>query len=74
MLVVSVEDNGIGIPEEDIEHLFDRFFRAKNASNIQGTGLGLHIVGKYLELMDGNISLTSTLNEGSAFTINIPKN
>jgi PAS domain S-box-containing protein len=73
-LKITVKDSGIGISEADQEHLFERFFRAKNAINIQGTGLGLHIVGKYLELMDGNISLTSTLNEGSAFTINIPKN
>lgn len=42
-LVVSVEDNGIGISEEDKQHLFERFFRARIASNIQGTGLGLHI-------------------------------
>ncbi|HLY71740.1 MAG TPA: PAS domain-containing sensor histidine kinase [Puia sp.] len=73
-LRITVKDNGIGISEADQEHLFKRFFRAKNAINIQGTGLGLHIVIKYLELMNGNISLTSALNEGSAFTISIPKN
>lgn len=73
-LVVSVEDNGIGISEEDKQHLFERFFRARNASNIQGTGLGLHIVGKYLELMNGKIEMKSKLNEGSAFTIYIPQN
>jgi signal transduction histidine kinase len=72
-LVISVRDRGIGISEEDKEHLFERFFRAKNAINIQGTGLGLHIVAKYLELMQGSIELESTLNEGSELTIHIPK-
>ena len=70
---MSVKDPGIGISAEDKEHLFERFFRAKNAINIQGTGLGLHIIAKYLELMRGSIELESTLNEGSTFTIHIPK-
>ncbi len=69
---LSVEDSGIGISEEDQQHLFERFFRAKNAFNIQGTGLGLHIVGKYLDLMNGNIELKSELDSGSVFTIYIP--
>jgi signal transduction histidine kinase len=73
-LVISVTDYGIGISEEDQQHLFERFFRAKNASNIQGTGLGLHIVAKYLELMNGKIEMESKLNEGSTFTIYIPQN
>jgi len=73
-LTCSVKDNGIGISAEDQEHLFERFFRAKNAVNIQGTGLGLHIVAKYLELMNGKIGLESALNEGTTFTIFIPSN
>lgn len=74
MLVLHVKDNGIGISEEDQPHLFQRFFRARNALNIQGTGLGLHIVGKYLELMNGTISLKSRLNEGTVITLSIPQN
>jgi PAS domain S-box-containing protein len=70
---LSIKDNGIGISEEDKQHLFERFFRAKNAFNIQGTGLGLHIVGKYLELMNGTIEIESGLNKGSVFTIHIPQ-
>ena len=70
---MTVEDSGIGISEDDRQHLFERFFRAKNATNIQGTGLGLHIVGKYLELMNGSIEMKSVLNEGSVFTIHIPQ-
>lgn len=73
-LVISVADNGIGISKEDQQHLFERFFRAKNAGNIQGTGLGLYIVGKYLELMNGRIEMVSKINEGSTFTIYIPQN
>jgi PAS domain S-box-containing protein len=70
---LTVRDNGIGISDEDKQHLFERFFRAKNATNIQGTGLGLHIITKYLELMNGSIELKSTINEGSEFTIHIPQ-
>ncbi len=71
-LTVTVKDEGIGISEEDQQHLFKRFFRAKNATNIQGTGLGLHIISKYLELLDGTIQLKSELNHGTTFTIIIP--
>jgi PAS domain S-box-containing protein len=71
--ILTIKDTGIGISEEDKQHLFERFFRAKNAFNIQGTGLGLHIVGKYLELMNGTIKIESGLNQGSAFTIHIPQ-
>lgn len=70
---LSVQDYGIGVPENDKQHLFERFFRAKNAFNIQGTGLGLHIVAKYIELMNGDITIESKLDEGTTFTIRIPK-
>ncbi|MBC7451978.1 MAG: PAS domain-containing sensor histidine kinase, partial [Cytophagales bacterium] len=54
--VLTVEDEGIGIPETDQPFLFSRFFRAKNAANIQGTGLGLNIVQRYVELLNGRIA------------------
>ena len=66
-----IKDHGIGIAKEDRQHLFERFFRAKNAFNIQGTGLGLHIVAKYLELMKGSIEIESELDKGSVFAIHI---
>jgi len=72
-LQISVQDKGIGISEEEQEHLFERFFRANNVAGIQGTGLGLHIVRRYLDLMDGRITLNSKLNEGTTFTIFIPQ-
>ncbi|HUM46691.1 MAG TPA: PAS domain S-box protein [Chitinophagales bacterium] len=65
----SVKDQGIGISKEDKEHLFDRFFRGRNAANIKGTGLGLHIVSKYLELLNGKIDCKSKLNQGTEFII-----
>lgn len=73
ILSIAVADKGIGISEEDQQHLFERFFRARNASNIQGTGLGLHIVAKYLELMHGTIHMHSIIDEGTTVTIHLPQ-
>ena len=69
---VQVVDQGIGIPAEDQPHLFQRFFRAGNAVTIQGTGLGLNIVRRYVDLMGGSITFESRLNEGTTFTIQLP--
>lgn len=69
LLTITVKDNGIGIPELDQVHLFERFFRGQNATNVQGTGLGLNIVTKYIELMEGTITFTSKENEGTEFVI-----
>jgi PAS domain S-box-containing protein len=66
---IRVRDHGIGISEDDRKHLFERFFRGKNATNIQGTGLGLHIVSKYAELMHGSIGVESELEQGTTFTV-----
>jgi PAS domain S-box-containing protein len=71
-LVLSVKDQGIGIPEADQQYLFTRFFRAKNAVNAQGTGLGLNIVKKYVDIMGGSISFESELNVGTIFTVKLP--
>ena len=68
-IVIAVKDNGLGISEEDQDHLFERFFRGANVTNIQGTGLGLHIVSRYIELMNGQISFTSQLEKGTEFMI-----
>jgi two-component system, LuxR family, sensor kinase FixL len=68
-LVISIKDEGIGIPEKDQEHLFTRFFRATNVTNIQGTGLGLNIVVKYLELLNGKIDFRSEEGKGSTFWV-----
>ena len=70
---ISVEDQGIGISQKDQKHLFQRFFRGKNASNIQGTGLGLNIIENYIELMNGTINFTSVENEGTTFNLSFPQ-
>ncbi|MEM6696942.1 MAG: PAS domain-containing sensor histidine kinase [Bacteroidota bacterium] len=71
-LQISIADAGIGIPKAEQQYLFTRFFRAKNASNIQGTGLGLTIVQKYLDLLGGTISFESEEGKGTTFFIEIP--
>ncbi len=70
---LRIKDSGIGISQEDQEHLFERFFRAANAINIQGTGLGLHIVSKYAELMNGKIACQSEADKGTEFIITFQK-
>ncbi len=64
-----VSDEGVGISKEDQEHLFERFFRGQNVTNIQGTGLGLNIVSKYTELMNGKIEFESELGKGTKISI-----
>ena len=71
-LTIQVADQGIGIPEPDKKELFSSFHRAGNAVNIEGTGLGLHIVKRYLELLHGSIDVRSELGAGSTFTIILP--
>lgn len=71
---ISVVDKGIGISEKDQEHLFSSFFRAANATNIQGTGLGLHIVKRYVDLLEGEVELQSELNKGTTVNFTIPVN
>ena len=70
---ITIKDHGIGISQEDQKHLFERFFRGHNASNIQGTGLGLNIVARYVELMNGSIEYTSEENKGTQFTLTFPQ-
>jgi signal transduction histidine kinase len=71
---ISIRDHGIGIPADDIEHLFTRFFRAKNADSGQypGTGLGLSIVHQVVTRHGGSISVDSELGKGTTFTVELP--
>ena len=73
LFTIQVKDRGIGIPEEEQERIFGRFFRASNAVNIKGSGLGLTIVKRYLELMDGTITFTSNPQGGTVFKVKIPQ-
>lgn len=70
-MTLVVKDEGMGIPIDDQQHLFERFFRAGNVINVQGTGLGLHIVGKYAELMNGHVSFKSEEGKGTTFTVQL---
>ncbi len=73
-LLISVQDHGIGIPEEALPHIFERFYRADNTSTRQigGTGLGLAITQALVELHGGTIWVKSTLNQGSTFCLTLP--
>ena len=74
LLELKVQDEGIGISAEDQKHLFERFFRASNTGGIKGTGLGLHIVKRYIDLLKGNIYIESESGSGSTFTVVLPLN
>ena len=71
-VTIRVKDHGIGIPEAEQKFLFDRFFRAKNAAHIQGTGLGLNILKQYTEILQGSISFESEEGKGTEFRIELP--
>ena len=69
---ICIIDQGIGISEKDQKHLFSSFFRGTNANNIQGTGLGLHIVKRYIDLLGGTVNLHSKQNIGTRIEIKFP--
>lgn len=70
--LIQVRDQGIGIPEEEQQHLFTDFYRASNASSIPGTGLGLTIVRRATESLGGGISFESMAGVGTTFTVILP--
>nr|WP_290223468.1 PAS domain S-box protein [Trichocoleus desertorum] len=71
-VVFQIQDQGIGIPEEDQQRLFDSFYRATNVGTIPGTGLGLAIVKKCVDAHQGQISVISQLNAGTTFAVTLP--
>ena len=68
-----VRDEGIGISAADQAHLFETFFRGENAKNIQGTGLGLHIVKRYADLINARLEIESELGVGTLVRLVLPK-
>ncbi|HAA27834.1 MAG TPA: hypothetical protein DCE56_09440 [Cyanobacteria bacterium UBA8553] len=70
--IFSIQDSGIGIPKEDLEQLFESFNRASNVGMIPGTGIGLTIVKKCVELHAGKITVESELGVGTTFTVTLP--
>jgi len=71
-LIGTIKDNGIGIPESEHSQLFDRFFRAKNVGVVEGSGLGLSIVKKCMDVLGGEISFESNYKKGTTFRVEIP--
>jgi two-component system sensor histidine kinase BaeS len=75
-VVVEIADTGIGIPTEDLPHIYDRYYRSQQARSLErgGTGLGLPIAKKIIDMHLGEISVTSALGQGTTFRIQIPLN
>jgi signal transduction histidine kinase len=69
---IKVKDSGIGMPESEQKHIFERFYRMSNAGEIQGTGLGLSIVNQYVHLLKGYITFKSEENVGTEFIVSLP--
>jgi signal transduction histidine kinase len=72
-VVVTVSDHGIGIPENDLAHLFERYHRGSNVSGIVGTGVGLYLVKTAVDLHHGKVEVQSTEGEGSRFAVHLPR-
>jgi len=68
-LILTIEDDGIGIPAQDLPYLFQPFYRGSNVVNIEGTGLGLHIVKNFVTANNGTITVESEENKGTIFTL-----
>jgi signal transduction histidine kinase len=72
MIRFKVTDQGMGIPQKDQKHIFERYFRAENALLNQGTGIGLNIAKVHLENLGGTISFSSKENIGTQFIVELP--
>lgn len=72
--LISVSDGGVGIPAEDVPHVFERFYRATNIShaNINGLGLGLYLVKEFVERLGGTVELDSVMGQGTTFRVLLP--
>ena len=73
-LVIRIKNYGISIPEKELDNIYKRFYRAKNAEGIEGTGIGLSIVKRNIELLKGVITVDSTIKNGTTFTVVLPMN
>ncbi|MCR4674592.1 MAG: HAMP domain-containing histidine kinase [Lachnospiraceae bacterium] len=72
MANIIISDNGCGMDEKNLKHIFDKFYQAESSRTVQGNGLGLALVKKVIEIIDGSITVNSKINEGSTFTIILP--
>jgi signal transduction histidine kinase len=72
-VVVEVRDTGIGIPAQDLPHVFERFYRCDHSRSEPGTGLGLSLAKAFARAHQGDITVTSTVGQGSTFTLTLPR-
>lgn len=72
-IVVTIADTGIGMSEEEVSHIFEKYYQVEKSKTMQGLGIGLTIVGRILNLVDGKIEVKSKLGEGSSFIVTLPK-
>jgi Signal transduction histidine kinase len=72
MISITVTDDGFGIHEKDLKHVFDKFYRGTNDNNLPGMGIGLSYVKMIIEAHHGKIKIDSELNKGTSITILIP--
>lgn len=73
-LTFIVTDHGIGIAREDLPSIFDPFYRTQNAIHLEGTGLGLNIVKRMIDVLNGTIHVESEIDKGTSFKVAIPLN
>ena len=71
-MILKIIDQGIGIPDNDQKHIFERYFRAANALLNQGTGIGLNIIKGHIDNLKGKVYFKSKENKGSTFTVELP--
>ena len=69
---IDIADQGVGVPSEDLEHIFERFYRSENVKGLAGTGIGLHMSHRIVTMHGGSLTVDSTENVGSTFTIRLP--
>ncbi|MEZ5936138.1 MAG: ATP-binding protein [Alphaproteobacteria bacterium] len=72
-VLISVRDEGVGIPEDELDRLFGRFFRASTSTGIPGSGIGLHLVKHLIDMHGGTIDVTSRPGQGSTFSVRLPR-
>ena len=70
--LISVKDDGIGIPKDELENIFQPFYRAKSATKFKGSGIGLSICKRIVDLHSGKISVKSKIDKGSLFIVILP--
>ncbi len=71
-LFIEVKDHGLGIPEQEMPKLFEKYFRASTSAGIKGTGIGLHMIKSFVDMHGGEISVNSVVDEGSVFRVSLP--